>query len=62
MHRPGGTGIPQMEQIMTSRIDEVTMTWVGQDGRKWRTINCWVGNGYRSFTQCEVQPGLWLSY
>lgn len=45
---------------MINRPDEVTSIWIGQDGRKWRELKCWVGNGYRSFTQCEVQSGIWI--
>lgn len=45
---------------MIDRKDEVTMQWVGQDGRNWRVLKCWVGNGYRDFTQCEVASGIWM--
>lgn len=43
-----------------TRQDEVTMTWTGQDGNQWRELKCWVGNGYRSFTQRHIGGGVWI--
>jgi hypothetical protein len=40
--------------------DEVTSTWIGQDGNEWRELRCWVGNGYRYFTQKHVGGRLWV--
>lgn len=42
------------------RKDEVTSKWIGQDGNQWRALKCWVGNGYRYFTQRHVGGGLWI--
>lgn len=44
---------------MINRADEVTSTWVGQDGNVWRELKVWVGNGYRYFVQRELVPGVW---
>lgn len=38
--------------------DTVTMTWQA-NGRNWRELRVWVGNGFRYFTQWEFQPGVW---
>lgn len=43
-----------------TRKDEVPMTWTGQDGNEWRELKCWVGNGYRSFTQRHIGNGIWI--
>lgn len=39
--------------------DVVLAEWTGRDGCKWRVLRCWVGNGYRSFTQ-RFLDGLWV--
>lgn len=41
------------------RKDEVTMTWIGQDGSEWRELRCWIGRGYRTFTQRKFN-GIWI--
>jgi hypothetical protein len=47
---------------MTNRKDEVSMQWTA-NGKEWRVLNCWVGNGYRSFTQYkDEQSGIWFSW
>lgn len=45
---------------MINRPDEVTSEWIGADGSKWRVLKCWVGNGYRDFTQREIANGIWI--
>lgn len=42
------------------RKDEVVATWIGQDGNEWRDLRCWVGNGYRYFTQRHIGGGIWI--
>jgi hypothetical protein len=42
------------------RKDEVVATWIGQDGNEWRDLRCWVGNGYRYFTQRHIGDGIWI--
>lgn len=42
-----------------SKQDTVISEWVGQDGKKWRTLSVWVGNGFRKFLQREISPGVW---
>ena len=36
---------------MTNCETRYSPEWVGQDGRRWREVNYWVGNGWRSFLQ-----------
>lgn len=45
---------------MINRPDEVVATWTGQDGSQWRDLRCWVGNGYRTFTQRLIGDGIWI--
>ena len=42
------------------RKDEVIAKWIGQDGNEWRDLRCWVGNGYRTFTQRHIGGGIWV--
>ena len=47
------------EREMVNKQDTVVAQWIGQDGKQWRELRCWVGNGFRYFAQCEIQPGVW---
>lgn len=40
--------------------DTVTMKWIGQDGSEWRELRCWIGRGYRYFTQRHIGNGIWI--
>jgi hypothetical protein len=37
-------------------------SWVGQDGREWRTAYYWVGAGWQSFLQVRVVDGNWQGW
>ena len=50
----------RQELKMINRPDEVVATWTGQDGSQWRDLRCWVGNGYRTFTQRLIDGGIWV--
>ena len=43
-----------------SKQDVVTMTWRA-NGRNWRKLRVWIGNGFLYFAQYEYAPGLWLN-
>jgi hypothetical protein len=42
---------------MTKHETQYSETWIGQDGREWREVKYWVGNGYRSFLQVNTAAG-----
>jgi hypothetical protein len=53
----------RLDLALTNGNDNTTlstvMTWQA-NGRNWRELRVWVHNGFRYFTQWELQPGMWV--
>lgn len=47
---------------MTNHPSRYSAPWQGQDGKQWREVAHWVGNGWRTFLQWQDARGDWQGY
>jgi hypothetical protein len=48
--------------MSTDKETRYSAPWAGQDGRQWREVSYWVGNGWRRFLQVQEPDGEWRGW